>query len=1456
MADTATSSWRPPVADPTAAFYRPPVANAPPPDWPKLYGGLDDYEQHLDPLQRGNFDRLTQLSSFDKETKAMYVNRQYVLSQAPKLGINPEMVKGSWPEVRNQAAKSMGYSSGEPVTDQWLYNKIRDSFADEAEIKANLPELKNKSWVDQQMDEWGRKRVEALPLKQWLEKSAVDLPEAPHDLPWVSGMGWSQPALIAGIYNGLFKPVVEGSLTPPGVAAFALGGPALEGRAIARSISGLFGSMMAYNALESAPEALRILNDPGASASRKIEAASAQARDWLLGFMGFAGAVHSAKPKMVDVIARKNPPEVSELLRNAAEQEEDPEIESRMIALAEHLEKLPANETIPPELAKDLVEKTRQPGEAPVVKDNAHNTNRSNLTGIIDQMMEKLGGESLPRVSSPAVRTGEGEIFTGLNHGSIRETQGLGEEGESGFLLDDGTFVGRTEAAAIAKNADQLTPEAKAENPSELHSEHLRPGEPPAVSDLQGVPVEDVSRAIEAGAQLIRDGVVDLDAWQRHMMDATGIRDVLALRPLAEALAREDRPPTTKEVVDMVNGVNREKPKVTLTQKQFYATQDKAGRAGRSEERDALTGIDREAREDFGAIRKTLNDIAMQLPKEERGKFLRAINQALDRPALLNSREGMYSKTMEVALRMLARMDEVEKRSIVEEIQKVGQRVAESQTVDIKYKTRVAEALKGLTFGLTDKKRFALQRRLEYMQAAGEGHGLQPEHVKELELLSRERPEEMPIQVLRALRDQMVEMEKQGKVMRKLEEAKTARETAAWSEDIKASKGHHWDDRPMKASRGEKLTSTERFQQDFGNHVRRLMNWAGTVNRALMVSDVWRDMMDGGQQMTGAIQRYFGWKPDKAHAYKHALMREARESVKEALGKEKWAPDELERVSIWGLKMRGDTDATAHMLDSGVKPETIENIQLTPKEMRLYTAMRKVYDEKIFPAVQQVMADVYNVDVQKAENYWPLQRDLEMYEKAIEKPRLTVKGGEQLGYDELGLANKLMDDFSPQRTTEAEKGFTKSVSEKGQGAVKLNALELFDQHIEEGAHLVSHQKMVKQLGEIAREKWFQEKYGRNWQRQILDYLDILARNGSPKGAHHIRWADSLTRNTSVGVLGLRAFSQLKHLPNVAFSLKNVRADFLTHGFAEFATDAGRAFVEKHFPEIAQRFAGETSIMELGEKGLWQKAQKGSFVLERALDAANARATVLGRYFQELNALGIDYHNYADLPFHEEAGAKALQISRQSVTSPLLKDVPMAISRGALTGKNMTAARALFQFQTTMLRQANYMMYDIGKLGIHDMNLKQFVAASLPFLAMLYGESQIVAMNREYMGNPNTKHDGDNVAKEMANEALKRVPFAGNLIAAATYKETGIPIVDTAMEGWHGLAEFGGAPAEYGRPATAKDRGKGLRDAARLAAEATGIPGAATAFQLYENKYLKSKRDPWTKWREQHEQTNR
>jgi hypothetical protein len=70
-------------------------------------------------------------------------------------------------------------------------------------------------------------------------------------------------------------------------------------------------------------------------------------------------------------------------------------------------------------------------------------------------------------IYSPAVRTEDGEIFTGVNHDSI------GVAGERGFVTNEGDFIDRKEAMRIAKDRNQLAPGFEKE--TELHSHMLDP---------------------------------------------------------------------------------------------------------------------------------------------------------------------------------------------------------------------------------------------------------------------------------------------------------------------------------------------------------------------------------------------------------------------------------------------------------------------------------------------------------------------------------------------------------------------------------------------------------------------------------------------------------------------------------------------------------------------------------------------------------------------------------------------------------------------------------------------------------------------------------------------------------------------------------------------------------------------------------------------------------------------
>ena len=76
------------------------------------------------------------------------------------------------------------------------------------------------------------------------------------------------------------------------------------------------------------------------------------------------------------------------------------------------------------------------------------------------------------KVMKPAIKDENGKLHAAPSwkhsHESIK-VDGKVPDGKKGFVLSDGTFVGRKKAAAIAYKAKQITKQV-----DKLHTEHLR----------------------------------------------------------------------------------------------------------------------------------------------------------------------------------------------------------------------------------------------------------------------------------------------------------------------------------------------------------------------------------------------------------------------------------------------------------------------------------------------------------------------------------------------------------------------------------------------------------------------------------------------------------------------------------------------------------------------------------------------------------------------------------------------------------------------------------------------------------------------------------------------------------------------------------------------------------------------------------------------------------------------
>jgi hypothetical protein len=314
------------------------------PDWKPLYAGLD--QAPADPAHREALNFLGNKLGTDKETRAQAINQSYVQSQMPNWQHN--VLQQNWPTVRDTFAKEKGFTQGEPITDSGLYSKIGQHLQDEEQANQMRPEVMAFSHDPQQQLALRTANLEHLTFWQEANTGLLKLPEAPANTPDIPAYGLNNPAVIAGVYNSVIKPFVEGATSPVGIATLGLGAEAAGGVKVAQKalagVTGLFSGLMAYSAAEATPEAKRVLSDPNATTQQKVEAGGRVVGDVV---MSLLAAVHTAsvvagKGVVPKAIEGKTPEEGAAALRQEANAATDPKAAEALQGAADKLEEIPS----------------------------------------------------------------------------------------------------------------------------------------------------------------------------------------------------------------------------------------------------------------------------------------------------------------------------------------------------------------------------------------------------------------------------------------------------------------------------------------------------------------------------------------------------------------------------------------------------------------------------------------------------------------------------------------------------------------------------------------------------------------------------------------------------------------------------------------------------------------------------------------------------------------------------------------------------------------------------------------------------------------------------------------------------------------------------------------------------------------------------------------------------------
>jgi len=842
---------------------------------------------------------------------------------------------------------------------------------------------------------------------------------------------------------------------------------------------------------------------------------------------------------------------------------------------------------------------------------------------------------------------------------------------------------------------------------------------------------------------------------------------------------------------------------------EYFRGREMGGAEGRKvateEAKQADTWLEAEAHR----IQSSLTALVREsLPPNERSRFINRIIGATRRPALIGADpEIMYRRAAQVAAGIERHAQDVHRKELIADIRKTVDRALDSPKVDIGLKRTIRRHLYSIETGrATEPTRMRAEhamREAERMRGLGAEVFMPKKILEHIDALSRSPLRVLPTDMLETLRDKLRDLEKEGRNIEATREEQWRRRRGDLELELARSDTRPIEQRYGKGTErpaGDPVTALQRLSDAAAAVVNRRQN----IDRALLPIDALFNEMDSrgrgaGPSYSGFLSKRFkgtvNWNRQRA-----AVAFDAIASKLDAIRrKHRLAQQDSERIGIYALlQQKGVRD---RLLRQGETPETLNKIvsEMTPGQLEFYHAARNVMED-LRPQVTSLMHRLYNIDVKAVENYWPLQRDWEVYSRDASPMDAArrIDFGEEATFDELGTWNDFAGDYQgglPR--TKTEQGFT--IERKhGMTAVKVNAFEVLQQHLKSVSHLLAHQEDLKMMGEIARSDLMRDKFGRVGQKIILDWLDTVARDG--RADAHQRWAslDAIRRSITMGIIPWNPVTMLVHTSQIPVSMAMVGPNWFRRGAAALLTSEGRQFVRDNMRTLIHRAGSEPAIAEAGRghpfinmlfgpESIPARAMAGygrfGTLPIRLIDTIHSMSTALGGYMKELARKGINPSEFAKVPVDEEALNRAMAIGRRTVASVLPEDLPQVLSRGKFAAQksgNISAARTALQFGNTYLDIWSVIRHDLLHEAVPKMfrSPKEFLwagALGLAIAGSIMWEAGIRHTVKQAT-TPQPKKD-DTYDKELAHELLRRFPFMGNLMAMR-YGETGIPVVDT------------------------------------------------------------------------------
>lgn len=813
-------------------------------------------------------------------------------------------------------------------------------------------------------------------------------------------------------------------------------------------------------------------------------------------------------------------------------------------------------------------------------------------------------------------------------------------------------------------------------------------------------------------------------------------------------------------------------------------------------------------------------------PSKERGSFLSAIASAKD-----------GADIHAIAERVERTAENYKRKELLKEIKKQVKKAESSGAISVEYVSKISDLMDGFSSGMTPELKQKLKGTQDFIntqRASGKETDIPQYVLDQIDGLYRDDLKDLDSNALQTLLNDIVLLRDLGKT--KLQMRKALEDSRVSQALIELAAGT------------KKMESSYRVVSPFGepqslrvsikNTAADIRDWFINHQRGFTFVDTVFDQLDGNVGYSGPNYRIFKSSANSGYRQYLNLRDPIRTRVNNLAKRLGLTPVDMNKIGFYAVKVQENGPEKLEKM--GFDREFIDSFTLDKNQSEMYIAFRSELDA-IWPRVKSVLQQVYNLNPESLQNYFPFSTDFEaMNSRPIE---------ERFGQDTPDLIETILkgnQSFDFNKTTPDKSFSFERVG--GSQALKLNAMQVFLNHIDNATYLAAMGERLKHMAAIARNPSYFDIAGNSAQQFVTDWIDVLSRKG--RRTDKVDWVDTLRKNTGYAALAFRLSSILVQGTALMDGAASIGPAAFEGAYKIATSKEWRDFVVKNMPEIRDRIGDDPFYAEFGSGSKIDILNDTGFWALQKFDSITASGVAVGAYLKSLRDQGIAYtlDNPNSIPLNETALNYAQDIVGRTQSTAFPKDLPLAFNKAKLfksgdVFNNTSINRLLFQFQNFTLKRWDTLTHQGIDLGFKKGDIAKG-ANVMSFLVLAkmaeYGtrgalSGLISQMVSAATGSDAIDREKDSELKKLLLNILGDIPFINWIVSVTSYGSIPVPAIQT-------LSKFVERTAASFSAKTAEAKTRNAIRAALLGLGIlAGVGGTTQAEDIYAKATQKKRR---------------